>query len=87
MQIRIDNSDQADGFAPLLEFLVDAGVIASKNADADNSDRNVLVRWQKNVLVGRMPARIVNVNAGKSIPLTRKIPLLDRGRETPSRSG
>lgn len=44
IQIRVGNSNQAHAFALLLEFFVDTGVVTSKNADADDSYGNLLLR-------------------------------------------
>jgi hypothetical protein len=46
VQVRINNSEQADRFSLLLQFLVDSGMIAPEDAYADDRDRNRFLRRQ-----------------------------------------
>jgi len=80
IQIRIDDSDQAHGFALLFEFLANAGMIASENADADDCDRNLLLRWQKKSR-WLSAGKDCNANRRKSISLNQQAGALEsRGR-------
>ena len=65
--IRIDHSQQAHGFALLFEFLVDSGMIASKNTHTHHGDGNRILRWQEKFSMAGCRKEIVNGNQGKSI--------------------
>jgi hypothetical protein len=47
----IDDADEADRFALLFEFFVNAGVVASEDAHANHCDGNRIIRWQGNSLL------------------------------------
>jgi hypothetical protein len=48
IEVGINDSQQADGFALLFEFFVDAGVVSSEDAHAHNRYGNRILRWQEN---------------------------------------
>ena len=62
VEVGIDDADQPHGFAQLLELFVDAGVVASEDAYADDGHGNRIVSLQGGHLFGRLPAgqEIVN---------------------------
>jgi hypothetical protein len=66
-RVRIDHSQQSHSLALLLKFLVDSGMIASKDAHADYGDGDRTLRWQKKFSMAGCRKQIVNVNPGKSI--------------------
>jgi hypothetical protein len=61
VHIGIDDSHEPDRLSLLFEFLVDAGVVTSKNSNADYRDRNRILRWQVTFSVAGCRKEIVNV--------------------------
>jgi len=51
----------------LFEFLVDSGMIASKDAHADDGDGNRSLQWQERFSMAGCRKEIVNVRDRKSI--------------------
>jgi len=74
LHIGVNHAEQVNAFALLLEFPVDAGVIASENAYAHHGDIDYILRWQKRFLAGRLPERIVNGNEPKGIWISQQEP-------------
>src|SRR5580658_6063849 len=79
VQVRVDHSEQPHRFTLLFEFLVNSGMIASKNAHAHDGDGNRTLGWQEKFSMASCRKRIVNVSAGKSI-----CPSRGRGSQTRS---
>ena len=48
IKVGVNHSQQADGFALLFEFFVDAGMVSSEDAHAHHRYGNRILRWQKN---------------------------------------
>src|SRR5208282_1853845 len=67
IHVRIYYSEQADGFALLFEFFVDAGVVASEDACAHYHDGSRSLRWQGKISMAGCRKEIVNGNDIKSI--------------------
>jgi uncharacterized protein (DUF486 family) len=63
-QIGIDYAHEANGFALLLEFLIDAGVVASENAYAHYHDRNRILRLQEKFSLAGCRQQIVTAKWG-----------------------
>ena len=65
VQIRIHDSHQAYRFALLLEFFVNASMIASEDADSYHGDRDLILGLQAGFSRGWLPATNCNRKAGK----------------------
>ena len=48
IKIGVNHSQQADRFALLFEFFIDAGVVSSEHAHAHHRYGNRILRWQEN---------------------------------------
>jgi hypothetical protein len=69
--IGVDHSQQSNWFPLLFEFLVDSGMIASKDAHANHGDGNRALRWQEKFSMAGCRKEIVNGKRGKSIRITQ----------------
>jgi hypothetical protein len=70
VEIGIDYAHQPDRLALLFQFLIDAGVVASKNAHSYHRDGNRIVSLQEGTLgwpVATLEQQIVNGKLAKSI--------------------
>jgi hypothetical protein len=55
VELRVDHPDQPHRLALLLKFLVDAGMVASKNAHAHHRDEDRIFSLQGLTLDGQLP--------------------------------
>src|SRR5215472_8147177 len=60
IHIRVHHSQEANRLSLLFEFFVHAGMVASKNAHADDGDRNRILGWQVTFSVAGCRKEIVN---------------------------
>jgi len=60
IHIRVHHSEEANRLSLLFEFFVDAGMVASKNTYADDSDRNRILGLQVSFSVAGCRKEIVN---------------------------
>jgi hypothetical protein len=67
VHVGIDDSQKVNGFALLFQLFVDAGVIASENAHADDGDVDCILTWQKRFSPASCRKEIVNGNGAKGI--------------------